>query len=87
MSVFTYTIPEQQVRNIHKVVESRCYALKNWIASKVEAGDLTGAQELVSELREFQALFAATNLSSRYEITEVTGRPIVREITVELARS
>lgn len=87
MSRFTFTIPESQVAAIHRLAASHCEALKNWMASAVEAGDLPRAQSLAKELRQHQAIFAATNLSAKYAIAETKGVPVDRVVDMQEERS
>lgn len=83
MTNFTLSMPEPQARNLHRVVASHMQALKNWAASRVESGDLAGAQALVAELREFEELYAATNIDAKYIIATATGKPVLTEIYVQ----
>lgn len=82
MNNFQFTMSDQQACNVHKVVASHISALKNWIASRVESGDTDGAKKLVGELREYEALFAAFNVSAKYDVAEWTGKPVERVHTV-----
>ncbi len=65
------------------MVDSQSKSLKNWIASAVESGKLEYAQELVGKLRENEALYAAFNVSAKYQIAEYTGKPLETEIVVK----
>jgi len=80
---FQFTMSEEQARNVHKVVDSHSQALKNWIASAVESEDYERAHRMVDELRQYQALYAAFNLTARFEIAEATGKPVERIRHVE----
>ena len=77
MHTFNLTISQHQLSNVHKVVDSHIKALKNWIASRVESGDLEGAQKLTAELREYEALFAASNV----EAHPCQGRRVMAELS------
>lgn len=81
--MFTFTMSEAQARNLHKVVDSHCQSLKNWIASRVEDGDLERAQELTRELRQYQALYAAFNMDAKHEIAKGRNLPVEQNIAVK----
>lgn len=81
--MFNFTMSEAQARNVHKVVSSHMQALKNWTAGRVESGDLEGAQKLVEELREYEALFAAFNMDAKHDIAKFSDKPLQTEITVQ----
>lgn len=87
MNNFQFTMSDAQANNVHKLVASHCSALKNWIASAVESGDTERAKRMVDELRQHEALFAAFNVSSKYEIAEYTGKPVERVHIVADRRS
>lgn len=59
-----YELTEREAELAFKQVSDHCSALKNWMASAVERGDIDAAQELVKELREHQDLYAKLNVSS-----------------------
>lgn len=80
--MFTFTMSETQARNIHNMARSHTQALKNWMATAVEAGNLDRAQELCRELRQHEEIFAAFNMQAKHEIAEHTGKPVQTEITV-----
>lgn len=80
---FRFTMSEDQARNVHKVVDGQCQALKNWIVSAVESEDYERAHSLTEELRAFQALFAAFNVDAKVTIAQSTGKPITRIVQVE----
>lgn len=75
-TLHTFTMSEGKARLVHQVVDSHMQALKNWMASAVEAGDLERAQKLIAELREYEALYAAFNMTAKLEIAEHTGKPV-----------
>lgn len=85
MHTFTLTISERQLNNVHKLVDSHMKALKNWIARYVESGKLEEAQKLVDELREYEALFAASNTKAKLDIAKFSNKPVETNILV-LAR-
>lgn len=76
MTDHTFIMSEKQAKLVHQVVASHMAALKNWIVSAVERGDLAKAQILAQELREFGNLFAAFNMDAKYQIAEITGNPV-----------
>ncbi len=80
--MFNFQMSEKQARNLHTVVDSHCQSLKNWTASRVEAGDLEGAKKLVEELREYQALFAAFNMDAKHDIAKHTSKPLETSVVV-----
>lgn len=82
MNAFNFVMSDTQANNVHKLVASHCQSLKNWIASAAESGDLPRAQKLVAELRVHEALFAAFNVTAKYDIAEYTNKPVERTITV-----
>lgn len=57
----TYRLNRDQSAKVHQQISSHCEALKNWMASAVEAGEQDRAKELVRELRQYQDLFAMFN--------------------------
>lgn len=59
-----YQLTEDEARMAHQQVRSHCEALKNWIIRNLEHGDVTRANELTVELREYQALFAKLNVDA-----------------------
>jgi hypothetical protein len=59
-----YELTEAQATLVHTVVSSHCQALKNWMASAVEEGDTDRARRLVKELRQYEELFAKTNVEA-----------------------
>lgn len=72
----TFTMTERQAELVHSVIASHTQALKNWTASAVERRDMGRAVELVKELREYEALFAAFNMQAKRDIAEGRGVPI-----------
>lgn len=82
MHTFHLTISQHQLSNVHKVVDSHIKALKNWIASRVESGDLEGAQKLTVELREYEALFSASNVEAKLDIAKYSNKPVETTILV-----
>lgn len=82
----TFQMTEAKAVLVHNVVSSHMAALKNWTASKVERGDLDGAQKLVAELREYEALFAAFNMPAKHDIANATGKPLETAHTVREGR-
>jgi hypothetical protein len=83
MNDFTFVMPDKQANNVHKVVASHIAALKNYIASAAEDGKLERAKRYVAELREYEALFAAFNVTAKYEIAEFSKKPVERTIQVK----
>lgn len=83
MEAFQFIMSDKQATNVHKLVASHIAALKNYIASAVEDGKLERAKRHVAELREYEALFAAFNITAKYEIAEFTSKPIERTIQVQ----
>lgn len=79
MAVHTFHMSAEQAGRVHQVVASHCEALKNWTATAVEGGKLEYAQELVTELRHYQRLFAAFNMSAKEFIAEATDKPVRTE--------
>jgi hypothetical protein len=53
----TVTISREQNKMVRKQLEDHTFAIKNWIASAVEAGEFERAKELVKELRAYQEMF------------------------------
>lgn len=82
MHTFHITISERQLNNVHKVVDSHIKALKNWIASRVESGDLEDAQKLTVELREYEAIFAASNVQAKLDIAKHSNKPVETNLIV-----
>lgn len=82
----TFTMNEAQARLVHQLADQQCRALKNWIASAVEDGDLHRAQLLCRDLRAHQALFAAFNMDAKHTIAEGTGKPVKTAHAVRAAR-
>ncbi len=72
----TYTMSEAQAARVHALASSHLSALKNWMVTAVERGDLIGAQKLAEEVRAHQAIFAAFNIAANHEIAGYTGRPL-----------
>lgn len=87
MSEFTFTMSDDQARNVHKVVSSYCESLKNWMASAVESEDYERSHRYVDELRQYQALYAAFNITAKYEIAEATSKEVERNIQVQERRN
>lgn len=50
-----------------KQIDGHIFALKNWIASRVEQSELTDAQRLVAELRECEEIRRKLKRSLRDE--------------------
>lgn len=86
MTNFTFTMSEEQARRLHLIVSSECSALKNHTASAVERGDLSTAQQHVSELRALQALYAATNIDAKYTISKYSDKELLTVIQVQDTR-
>ena len=80
--MFKFTMSEKQARNVHSVVNSHCQALKNWIVTAVENDQHDRAKELTRELRQYQALYAAFNMTAKHEIAQHSGKTLQTEITV-----
>ena len=59
-----YELNEHQAELVHTLISTHCATLKNWTATAVENNDLTLAQKLVKELREYERLFALTNVEA-----------------------
>lgn len=78
----TFTMTEHQARNIHQLASSHISAIKNWTLTRVEAGDLAGAQDLARQAREFQEIFAAFNMNAKHEIAAATGKELETAHTV-----
>jgi len=57
-----YKLTTEEARKVHRLVNSHCNALHNWIASAIERGDIGSARDMVEELREFEKLYAKTNV-------------------------
>lgn len=83
MTQHTFTMSETQARRVHDLASSHIQALKNWTASAVESGNLAKAQELVADMRAFQAIFAAFNITAKHDVAEATGKPLVTSHNVE----
>src|SRR4051812_48581198 len=79
---FTLEMSERQARNLHRIVDSHCQSLKNWIASAVEHGKYADARRMAAELREFRALFAATNIDAKMEWAAHTGEELKTLVVV-----
>jgi len=50
-------ITREQNKLVRGLIESHCAAHKNWIATAVEAGKHNYAEELVKELRVYEAMY------------------------------
>lgn len=81
--MFTFTMSEAQARNVHAVVHSQCQALKNWIVTAVENDQPERAKEYTRELRQYQALYAAFNMTAKHEISQHSGKPLQTNIQVQ----
>lgn len=64
---------------VHKIIDERTQALKNWIASAIECDQPGRAKTLVAELREYEKLYAAFNLRAKQETSQYTGKPMKTE--------
>lgn len=73
----TFMMTERKAELVHKVVGSHMQALKNWACGAVESGDIEYAQKLVAELREYESLYAAFNMTAKREIAGYTEKAIV----------
>ena len=82
MTRHNFNMTENQAMMIHNLVASHCKALKNWIATAVERNENDRAKDMVTELREHEALFAAFNMPAKHEIAKHTGKPLETEHTV-----
>lgn len=51
------SVTRRQNRLVRQQLQSHCAALKNWLASAVEQGDIVKAKDLVEELREYEAMY------------------------------
>lgn len=71
-----FIMTETKAEAIHALIASHNIALKNWIASAVERGELERAQELVAELRSHELLFAAFNMQAKRDIAKNLNRAI-----------
>jgi hypothetical protein len=60
----TYTVSEKEAAQLFALVSSHNAALKNWIVSAVERGDLEHAKGLTRELRSHQDLYAKLNVEA-----------------------
>lgn len=80
----TFHMSEAQAELVHRVVDSHTQALKNWIVSAVESDQPGRAKNLVAELRQYQALYAAFNMRSKRETAEYSGRAMETEHRVDL---
>ena len=59
-----YEFNKTEVELLHKLVVSECETFKNHIAHAVERRDFERATRLVQSLRDYQKLFAATNVEA-----------------------
>lgn len=80
--MFTFEMNEAQAHRVFSTVKDRTAALKNWIVSNVESGNFEKAQELATELRQYQKLYAAFNIESKKATSEQLGKPIAKSIVV-----
>ena len=78
-TLHSFRMTEAKAALVHKLVDEHCQALKNWIASAVEQGELVRAGNLVRELREYQELYAAFNMPAKHEIARHSDKPLVYE--------
>lgn len=85
-TMHTFTMPEAQAQRIHQLTKSQIGAVKNWMASAVERGDLARAQELVIELRCLEELFARFNIDAKYDIARATQKELVTSHFVAQSR-
>jgi len=56
------SLTKQQVQDVRQQIEGHIFALKNWIATQVEAKNFDKAQELVAELRRHEDLLRTFSL-------------------------
>jgi hypothetical protein len=82
MTMHSFHMTEDQAMMIHAQVGSHMSALKNWIASAVEQGDLERAQHLVTDLRAYEKLYSAFNMPAKHDIAKHSGKPLETEHTV-----
>lgn len=82
----TFTMTEAQARLIHDMAREQCEALKNWIVSAVEQGELQRAQLLSRQLRDHQVIFAGFNMTAIKERAERNGHAPETVHAVRLAR-
>ena len=66
----TYVLTPTEAELAFRQVSSHCEALKNWIVSRVECGDLPIAQELAKELNDYRTLYAKLNVEAHKMIDE-----------------
>lgn len=69
----TFVMTLEQANMIHQLAASQIAAIKNWMVTAVERGDLERAQKLAVELRQYQSIFAAFNMSACEEIAKLSG--------------
>ena len=60
----TYTLTAAEASLAFAQVSDHCSAIKNWMASAVEAGDFEYASKLVVQLRDHQKLYAKLNVEA-----------------------
>ncbi len=82
----TFTMTERKAELVHKIVDNHMQSLKNWACGAVESGDLEYAQKLVSELREYERLYAAFNMVSKREVAAWTNKALVVDHDVRETR-
>lgn len=75
----TFKINEGQAEMIFKQIEAHCHALKNHIATAVQSGEFDRAQELVTELRQHEALFACFNMEGKRSVAVFQRRDVLTE--------
>jgi hypothetical protein len=82
----TFRMTESKAELVHAVVSSHMEALKNWIVGAVESGNLPYAQELATQLRDYQTLYAAFNIDAKYTIAEHSPHGLTIEHDVREGR-
>ena len=75
----TFKMTEAQAELLFKVVKDQTSALKNWACSATESGKIEYAQELIKELREYEALYALFNMPAKRDIAKHTGKAMETE--------
>lgn len=80
---FIFDMPEVQARRLHSLIDAEIASYKNHIVSRVSAGDFKKAQEYAHEVDCLRALYAAFNISAKYEIHTLSQKPLQTEIRVD----
>jgi len=75
----TYVLTEAEAQMAFTQVSAHCEALKNWIATAVEGGRTDYAKELVTELRQYQSLYAKLNTKVHDHIAQLAAEHRARE--------